>query len=65
LSEFIAFILRPIKHYNPKFSRFAVVYTCTDFTFSSDRAKKDFGFEPKYSVEEAIERTAEHYKIKA
>jgi nucleoside-diphosphate-sugar epimerase len=64
ISEFIAFIYRPIRHYNPKFSRFAVVYTCTDFTFSSDRAKKDFGFKPKYSVEEGIKRTVEFYRIK-
>jgi len=64
ISEFIAFLFRPIRHYNPKFSRFAVVYTCTDFTFSSDRARKDFGFEPKYSVDEAIEKTVEFYKIK-
>ena len=65
ISEFIAFLYRPIRHYNPKFSRFAVVYTCTDFTFSSDRAKKDFGFVPKYNVEESIERTVKYYKIKS
>lgn len=64
ISEFIAFIFRPIRHYNPKFSRFAVVYTCTDFTFSSDKARKDFGFKPKYSYEEAIEITVKHYKVK-
>ena len=62
LSEAIAFILRPIKHYNPKFSRFAVVYTCTDFTFSSAKASKDFDFSPKYSQQEAIERTVKHYR---
>ena len=64
ISEFIAFLFRPIRHYNPKFSRFAVVYTCTDFTFSSDRAREDFGFKPKYSFEYSIERTVSHYKVK-
>jgi len=63
ISEFIAFLFRPIRHYNPKFSRFAVVYTCTDFTFSSDKARADFGFEPKYSFEYAMKRTVEHYKV--
>jgi sterol-4alpha-carboxylate 3-dehydrogenase (decarboxylating) len=64
ISEFIAILLRPVKSYNPKFSRFAVVYTCTDFTFSSDKAKKDFGYTPKYSFEEAMERTVDYYRKK-
>jgi len=62
ISEFFAFIIRPIKHYNPKLSRFAVEYTCTDFTFESDKAKNDFGFIPKYSKEEAFERTVSYYR---
>lgn len=63
LSETFAWLARPIKRYTPKMSRFAVTYTCTDFTFNSDKARKDFGFVPKYSVEEAFERTVRHYKI--
>lgn len=62
LSEFIAFLVRPIKKYNPKFSRFAVTYTGTDFTFNSDKAKRDFGFVPKYSEEEAVARVVTFYK---
>ena len=62
LSEFFAFLFRPIKHYNPKFSRFAVTYTCTDFTYTSDKAKNDFGFKPKYNNREALERTAAYYR---
>jgi nucleoside-diphosphate-sugar epimerase len=62
LSELIAFLLRPIKHYNPKFSRFAVSYTCTDFTFSSDKAIKEFGYTPRYNQEEAMERTVTYYR---
>jgi sterol-4alpha-carboxylate 3-dehydrogenase (decarboxylating) len=62
ISELIAFLFRPIKHFNPKFSRFAVTYTCTDFTFSSDKAKNDFGYKPKYGEEEAMERTIAHYR---
>ena len=62
ISEGIALLVRPIKYYNPKMSRFAVTYTCTDFTFSSEKAKKDFGFVPKYSEQEAFERTTAFYR---
>jgi len=61
-SEFAAWLVSPVKKYNPKFSRFAVVYTCTDFTFNSNLAKTDFGWDPKYSTPEAIEKTICFYK---
>jgi nucleoside-diphosphate-sugar epimerase len=54
--------VRPIKHYNPKFSRFAVIYTCTDFTFSAKKAANDFGFIAKYNLEEALHKTITYYK---
>lgn len=62
LTEFSAFLVSPFKKYDVKFSRFAVDYTCNDFTFTSEKAKRDFGFVPKYSLEEAIDRTIEYYK---
>jgi nucleoside-diphosphate-sugar epimerase len=62
LSEGIAVIMRPIKKYNPKFSRFAVTYTCTDYTFSAKKAENDFGFKPKYSNKQAMENTVAYYK---
>ncbi|MDX2430020.1 MAG: hypothetical protein QNK35_03740, partial [Bacteroides sp.] len=62
ISESIAFILRPIRKYSPKMSRFAVVYTCTDYTFSSDKARKDFNFVPKYSSTVAFDRTVDYFK---
>lgn len=62
VSEFIAFLVRPFVRYNPGLSRFAVNYTCTDYTFKSDRAKEHFGFKPKYSEEEAVEMTAAFYR---
>jgi len=61
ISESIAVLLRPIKRYNPKFSRFAVTYTCTDFTYSSKKANQDFNFQPKYSNEEALQKTINFY----
>jgi len=62
ISEFIAWIVSPVKKYNPKFSRFAVIYTCNNFTFNSNRAKNDFGWEPKYTTPQAIDNTINYYK---
>lgn len=63
VSEGVAVMMRPIKKYNPKFSRFAVTYTCTDFTFTADKAKNDFGFKPKYSTKEGLANTIRYYSI--
>ena len=62
ISEFIAKLLRPLKKYTPKMSRFAVTYTCTDYTFNSEKARKDFGFVPKYNSQEAFDRTVEYFR---
>lgn len=63
-AELIALLVRPLKYYSPKLSRFAVIYTTTDFTFSSTKAIRDFGFVPKYSKEEALERTVAFFRNK-
>lgn len=57
INEGIAWLLKPIHPYTPKFSRFAVTYTCGDFTFDTDKAKRELGFSPKYGHEEAVART--------
>jgi 3beta-hydroxy-delta5-steroid dehydrogenase / steroid delta-isomerase len=62
ISEGIAILMRPIKKYNPKFSRFAVTYTCTDYTFSAKKAEKDFGFKPRYSPDHALKNTIAYYE---
>jgi nucleoside-diphosphate-sugar epimerase len=62
VSEYLALLIRPIKYYNPRLSRFAVMYTCTDFTFTAEKAYRDFGFTPKYSREEAFENTVGFFK---
>ncbi len=62
LTEFFAFLISPIVKINPKFTRFAVTYTCSDFTFSADKAKIDLNYAPKYSEEEAMARTIAYYK---
>ena len=62
ITEFGAKLFSPIKKFNVKFSRFAVDYTCTDFTFTADKAKEDFNYHAKYELEEAISRTSNYYK---
>ena len=62
ISESIAKLLRPIKKYYPKMSRFAVTYTCTTYTFNSDKARNDFGFIPKYSSQEAFDRSMDDFR---
>ncbi len=64
LSEYLAVLIRPFKYYNPRLSRFAVMYTCTDFTFTSAKAMQDFGFTPKYSEEEAFKNTVRFFSRK-
>lgn len=64
INEGIAFLLRPFYRYTPKLSRFAVTYTCNDFILNGERAKTDFGYRPKYSTEEAVERTAAYFREK-
>lgn len=60
-SEAVSVLMRPVKKYNPKFSRFAVTYTCTDYTFSAQKAERDFGFIPKYSTKQALANTIAYY----
>ena len=61
LAEFFAFLLKPFIKKQPKVSRFAVTYTCNDFTLTSARAAEDFGYAPRYSEKEAFNRTVAYY----
>ena len=63
VSEGIALLARPVWKYAPKFSRFAVIYTCNDFTFSAEKARKDFDFEPRYSAGESFSRTVAWWRV--
>jgi len=62
LAEAGAFFIRPFKKINPKVSRFAVKYTCNDFILSGERARRDFGFTPKYGEKEAFARTVDYFR---
>lgn len=62
ISEAVAFMMRPFVKYMPKFSRFAVIYTCSDFTFKTDKAFRHFNFTPRYTHREAFERTVAFFR---
>jgi len=62
ISELMAVLARPFYKYTPKFSRFAVTYTCTDFTFKTNKAEKELGFVPKYDEETIFKSIASYYK---
>ncbi|MHA1199005.1 MAG: hypothetical protein ACTSQF_06610 [Candidatus Heimdallarchaeaceae archaeon] len=61
LAYFIAYFA---EIFAPKsnFNRFAVIQTCVDHTFVSDKAERDFGYKPIVSKEEAFKKTVEWFK---
>ena len=63
IAESLAWLMRPFMHWNPKVSRFAVNYICSDFTFNSNAANRDFGFSPKFDNGEALNRTAHWFRL--
>lgn len=61
----LAYVLASVAEiFAPKsnFNRFAVIQTCVDHTFISDKAERDFGYKPIISKEEAFERTVQWFK---
>lgn len=46
----------------PRISRFAAVYTCTTYTFRPTRAIRDFGYQERYSEDQAVDRTIAYYR---
>ncbi len=42
-------------------TRFAIKYMCTHHYFSIDKAKRELGYRPAVSIEEGIDRTAQHF----
>lgn len=62
MAEYMSLLVRPFRYFVPKLSRFAVMYTTTSFTFTADKAKRDFGYYPKYSHEEAMENTVRFFR---
>jgi nucleoside-diphosphate-sugar epimerase len=44
------------------FNRFSVYSTCVDSTFVHHKATRDFGYQPRFSAEEAFKITLEWLK---
>jgi len=61
LANFLAWFA---EKFSPKsnFNRFSVYCLCLDHTFVHDKATRDFGYQPKYSADEAFNITMEWLK---
>ncbi|XP_008945425.1 PREDICTED: 3 beta-hydroxysteroid dehydrogenase/Delta 5--_4-isomerase-like [Merops nubicus] len=59
LLEMVSFLLRPFVRYIPSTNRHLVTLLNTPFTFSYRKAQKDFGYVPRYTWEEAKQRTCQ------
>ncbi|KAL6044267.1 hypothetical protein STEG23_019947 [Scotinomys teguina] len=59
LLETVSFLLRPIYHYRPPFSRHLVTLSNSVFTFSYKKAERDLGYQPLVSWEEARQKTSQ------
>ena len=62
LVEKVSALVSPVFPFTPTVSRFSVNFLCVDFTFKTDKAKRDFGYEPVYSEREAITRTTRWFR---
>lgn len=65
ISYHIAYILGWINEKidpGSNFNRFAVIQTCIDHTFNHKKAKRDFGYTPIVSKEEAFDRTLDWFR---
>lgn len=59
IMEFLCMMVRPFKRIVPPLSRQLLTMLNTPFTFSYQRAKRDLGYSPRYTWEEARKRTIE------
>jgi nucleoside-diphosphate-sugar epimerase len=62
LLEGIAFACRPVFRFTPTLTRSSVRFIGHDHTFVGEKARRDFGYEPVFSEEEAIERTVAWFR---
>ncbi|KFV65774.1 3 beta-hydroxysteroid dehydrogenase/Delta 5--_4-isomerase, partial [Dryobates pubescens] len=59
LLEMVSFLLRPFVRYIPSTNRHLVTLLNTPFSFSYRKAQQDFGYVPRYTWEEAKQRTGQ------
>ncbi len=56
-SRGLSIFLRPFKNLETDFTVNRILLASTERTFSCARAKKDFGYVPRVSLKDAIDRT--------
>ncbi len=63
MAEGLAWLLRPVVKLQPAITRSSVRFVCVTMTTRGERLKNDAGYEPVYSLEEAVERTVEWFRL--
>ncbi len=59
--ELVAFVIRPLWRFAPKLTRFSIRFVTVDFTVSDARARRELGYAPRVSDEEAMRETCAFY----
>ncbi|XP_048207840.1 3 beta-hydroxysteroid dehydrogenase/Delta 5--_4-isomerase type 1-like [Perognathus longimembris pacificus] len=59
LLEAVSFLLSPIYTYRPPFTRHLLVVSNSAYTYSYKKAQRHLGYEPRFSWEEAKQKTTE------
>ena len=54
-------LLRPFKRLETDFTPFRIIVASSNRTFSCSRAKKDLGYRPAVSMDDALQRTLKHF----
>lgn len=62
--ESLSRALGPAVRFAPTVTTFAVDFVTLDFTLSSDKAARDLGYAPRFTREEAFERTLAWYRTR-
>ena len=62
LLEAASRLARPFVRFTPPVNRTSVTMVCIDMTFSGEKARRDLGYSPAYTEEEAIRRTVDYFR---
>lgn len=60
--EGVSWLCRPFTRMKPVISRTSVNMVCKDLTFNGGKARRELGYRPIYTEEEAIDRTIQYFK---
>ncbi len=61
LLQLLAWCVSPITTLTPTFTPMRVALAATHHYYSCDRAKRDFGYKPLVSFDEALTKSLEHF----